>query len=56
MILNDEDLYQLCKTGMIENICDPSKQVTPNGIDLTLKKVEKFTGSGSIDFTNEKRK
>ena len=56
MILNDEDLHQLCKTGMIENICDPSRQVTPNGIDLTLKKVEKFTGSGSIDFTNEKRK
>ena len=56
MILNDENLHQLIRTRMIENLCDPSKQVTPNGIDLTLKKVEKFTSSGTLDFTNEHRK
>ena len=56
MILNDENLHQLIKTGMIENICDISIQLTPNGIDLTLKKVEKFTDKGQIDFTNEQRK
>lgn len=56
MILNDENLHQLIKIGMIESICDPSIQLTPNGIDLTLKKVEKFTDKGQIDFTNEQRK
>ncbi|KYK28945.1 MAG: deoxyuridine 5'-triphosphate nucleotidohydrolase [Theionarchaea archaeon] len=56
MILNDENLHQLIKTGMIKNICDISIQLTPNGIDLTLKKVEKFTDKGQIDFTNEQRK
>jgi dUTP pyrophosphatase len=55
MILNDENLRILIEQGMIENIHDIDIQVTPNGIDLTLKKVEKFTGSGCIDFTNEKR-
>ena len=56
MILNDENLRILIEHGMIENILDIDVQVTPNGIDLTLKKVEKFTGSGCIDFTNEERK
>jgi dUTP pyrophosphatase len=55
MILNDENLRQLIGSGMIENIYDLSAQLTPNGIDLTLKKVEIFTDTGSIDFSNEKR-
>ena len=55
MIFNDENLHQLINTGMIKTLCDPLIQVTPNGIDLTLKKVEKFCDSGRIDFTNEER-
>jgi dUTP pyrophosphatase len=55
MILSDEDLYQLITHGMVENICDLSTQLTPNGIDLTVKKVEKFTGRGAVDFTNKER-
>lgn len=55
MILDDETLHHLIEAGMIDNICDLSTQLTPNGIDLTLQKVEKFTDSGCIDFTNEQR-
>lgn len=55
MIQSDENLYQLIQTGLIENIRDLSVQLTPNGIDLTVKKVEKFTDKGFIDFTNEHR-
>ncbi len=55
MILADEDLEPLINQGMITNFCDLSTQLTPNGIDLTLKKVEIFTSPGSIDFSNEKR-
>lgn len=56
MILDDETLHQLIDSGMITNFCDVSVQLTPNGIDLTLKGVEKFTSEGSIDFTNKERK
>ena len=56
MILNDENIHQLIKAGMIENLSDSSTQITPNGIDLTLQKVGKFTDRGSIDFSNEQRK
>lgn len=56
MILNDERLYSLISHGMIDNICDPSVQITPNGIDLTLKKVESFLDGGCVDFSNEKRR
>jgi dUTP pyrophosphatase len=55
MIQSDVTLSQLIKAGFIENIWDLSTQLTPNGIDLTLKKVEKFTDKGCIDFTNEHR-
>jgi dUTP pyrophosphatase len=56
MILSDENLTQLIKNGMITNCIDVTTQITPNGIDLTLKKIEAFTDKGVIDFTNENRK
>lgn len=56
MIISDETLTQLIKNGMITNCVDISTQITPNGIDLTLQKVETFTEKGIIDFTNENRK
>lgn len=56
MILSDENLKALIEKGMVTLTHDLSTQLTPNGIDLTLKKVEKFTSKGVIDFTNENRK
>ncbi|MGD2249302.1 MAG: deoxyuridine 5'-triphosphate nucleotidohydrolase [Candidatus Methanofastidiosia archaeon] len=56
MILSDENLTHLIKDGMITNVIDISTQITPNGIDLTLQKIETFTDKGIIDFTNENRK
>ncbi|MBU7013426.1 MAG: deoxyuridine 5'-triphosphate nucleotidohydrolase [Theionarchaea archaeon] len=55
MILSDSSLSQLIEKGMITHFRDLSTQLTPNGVDLTLKRVEKFTGKGRIDFTNEER-
>jgi dUTP pyrophosphatase len=55
MILNDSALSQLIEKGMLSHVRDLSLQLTPNGIDLTLKQVEKFIDKGSIDFTNEER-
>jgi dUTP pyrophosphatase len=56
MILNDNQIFDLISDGMILEICDPSVQVTPNGIDLTLKKIESFDTHGCVDFGNEQRK
>jgi len=56
MIVSDENLKVLIKNGMVTALQDLSTQLTPNGIDLTLKKVEAFLNGGRIDFTNEKRR
>jgi len=36
-------------------LIDPKKQIQPAGIDLTVSKIFKLNGIGSIDFSNEKR-
>ncbi len=56
MILSDRELKPLIEKGMITHFHDLPIQLTPNGIDLTLKKVEKFTSRGCLDFFNEERK
>ncbi|HPR41082.1 MAG TPA: deoxyuridine 5'-triphosphate nucleotidohydrolase [Candidatus Methanofastidiosa archaeon] len=41
--------------NMLERQIDTDVQVTNNGIDLTLEKVERLTSPGYIDFSNEER-
>jgi len=41
--------------GLLEGHIDIDTQITPNGIDLTLASVERFTSPGAIDFSNEQR-
>jgi len=41
--------------GLLNGQIDTDVQVTNNGIDLTLEKVEKLTSAGRIDFTNKER-
>lgn len=41
--------------GLLEGYLDLDTQITPNGIDLTLASVERFTAPGAIDFSNEQR-
>ena len=44
------------KPPLIEKMVDVNTQLQPNGVDLTVKKVEKIAGAGSIDFSNKDRK
>ena len=44
------------KPPLIERMIDANTQLQPNGVDLTVKTVEKIAGDGSIDFSNEDRK
>ncbi|NQE45602.1 Deoxyuridine 5'-triphosphate nucleotidohydrolase [ANME-1 cluster archaeon GoMg2] len=44
------------KPPLIEKMIDASMQLQQNGVDLTLKTVEKIAGAGCIDFSNKDRK
>ena len=39
----------------IDKLKDPTFQIQPNGIDLTVHSISEFTSSGDIDFDNSKR-
>ena len=59
-IISKNDLWDLInpdesKPSLIEDMIDPKIQIQPNGVDLTLKKVEQFIGPGKTDFDNTNR-
>jgi dUTP pyrophosphatase len=46
---------QIRDQGIVTELIDPSKQVQPCGIDLTVARIEMYKGRGTIDFDNSKR-
>ena len=34
---------------------DPNLQTQPNGVEMTLKQVERLTGAGTVDYDNYKQ-
>lgn len=56
MQLNRQQLRQAIEdSGLVSNYIDLDRQLTPNGIDLTLEQIERFKGKGQLDFSNEER-
>jgi dUTP pyrophosphatase len=57
-LLSHEELISLIdqKPPLVEQMIDPDIQVQPNGIELTLQRVEIHEGSGAIAFGNSERK
>ena len=57
-LLSYEELITLInqKPPLVEQMIDPDIQVQPNGIELTLQRVEIHEGSGAIAFDNSERK
>lgn len=41
--------------GLVEDYIDLETQLTPNGFDVTVDKVEEFESRGKIDFSNSER-
>lgn len=41
--------------SLLEEYCDLSIQLQPNGFDLTICKINSFNSSGQVDMTNEQR-
>ena len=57
-MLSHEELVFLVnkKPPLVEQMIDPDIQIQPNGIELTLARVEVHDGSGAIAFDNAQRK
>ena len=57
-MLSHDELISLIneKPPLVEKMIDPDIQVQPNGVELTLQRVEFHEGQGSIAFDNSERK
>ncbi|MFZ3384175.1 MAG: deoxyuridine 5'-triphosphate nucleotidohydrolase [Candidatus Methanoperedens sp.] len=57
-MLSHDELISLIneKPPLVEKMIDPAVQVQPNGIELTLARVEYHEGPGSVAFDNSERK
>ncbi len=57
MILGRSELLRRLNDNppLVEGLIDPEIQVQPAGIELTLRKVYRICGAGSIDFDNSGR-
>jgi dUTP pyrophosphatase len=44
------------KPPLIANLIDVNTQLQPNGVDLTVRQIEKIVSAGCIDFSNKDRK
>jgi len=56
-VLSKKDIENLIrnKLPLIEHMVDPNIQIQPNGIDLTVRSIERFVSLGLVDFDNKDR-
>jgi dUTP pyrophosphatase len=55
MMLGKQEINELMKNGLVENMVDANVQIQPDGIDLTMGYVLIPWEKGFIDFDNSKR-
>ena len=56
MLLVKEEIKKLIEEKkIVEDFINLDIQLTPNGFDLTVEKIFKFTSPGAIDFSNKER-
>lgn len=56
-VLSGREIQELVlsETRLVADYMDLDSQVQPNGFDLTLEEVRRFTGRGSIAISNDER-
>ena len=56
-MLSREEILKLLKgrPPLVEGVIDPTNQVQPNGIDLTLRDIASYTTPGTMPETNDGR-
>ena len=55
MITKEEIKFLISEKKLIENYINLDKQLTPNGLDLTVGRVFEFDAPGALDFSNSER-
>ncbi len=57
-VLSREHIRALLHTDppVLANVVDLSTQLQPNGVDLTVRRIEQLTSAGCVDFSNATRK
>ena len=55
MILNDSEIINLIKNGLVSEYISLNDQLTPNGFELTAAKIYKFSSRGELGFWNNQR-
>lgn len=57
-VLSSKQIRALLSTKppLIEHFIDLETQLQPNGVDLTVRRIEKLVSAGCVDFSNEERK
>ena len=58
LMLSHNELINLinAKPPLVEQMIDPDIQVQPNGVEMTLQRVESHENSGAVAFDNSERK
>jgi deoxycytidine triphosphate deaminase len=56
-ILTDQDIRARLSASppLLEGLMDPSTQLQPCGVDLTVSTVSRFASGGAVDFDNKHR-
>jgi dUTP pyrophosphatase len=55
-MLNKEEIKRLIEEkNLIEGCISQDKQLTPNGLDLTIGSISVFDAAGALDFSNKER-
>jgi dUTP pyrophosphatase len=47
--------YLISSPPLLEGLIDPDIQIQPNGVDLSLRSVQRFSTQGHLDFSNRER-
>jgi len=55
VLLSYDELLSLIHKGLIEDMIDLKTQLQPNGVELTLRRVEVYNSYGTIAFDNSER-
>ena len=57
-VLSKSQIRALLRTKppLIEELIDVNTQLQPNGVDLTVRQIEKIVSAGYVDFSNKDRK
>lgn len=55
MFLTGKRLEEAVEKGLISEYVHLETQLQPNGFDLTVKEIHRFSGPGKLDFSNSER-